>query len=94
MFRNLSKRIEVVTPVFAAGPKQRLWEILDICLRDQREAWVLEPDGERAVAAGTGRNRIRSPGHAPGPDGFDLRSRCPIDPRGAYPLRVAESFDW
>jgi polyphosphate kinase len=45
MFRNLSKRIEVVTPVFAAGPKQRLWEILDICLRDQREAWVLESDG-------------------------------------------------
>ncbi len=46
MFRNLSKRIEVVTPIFAAGPKQRLWEILDICLRDQREAWVLEPDGK------------------------------------------------
>jgi polyphosphate kinase len=45
MFRNLSKRIEVVTPVFATGPKQRLWEILDICLRDQREAWVLEPAG-------------------------------------------------
>jgi polyphosphate kinase len=45
MYRNLSKRIEVVTPVFATGPKQRLWEILDICLRDRREAWVLEPDG-------------------------------------------------
>jgi polyphosphate kinase len=46
MFRNLSKRIEVVTPVRAEGLKQRLWEILDICLRDQREAWVLEPDGK------------------------------------------------
>lgn len=46
MYRNLSKRIEVVTPVFAAGPKQRLWEILDICLRDRREAWVLEPTGK------------------------------------------------
>jgi polyphosphate kinase len=45
MFRNLSKRIEVVTPVFATGPKQRLWEVLDICLHDQREAWVLDPDG-------------------------------------------------
>jgi polyphosphate kinase len=44
MFRNLSNRIEVVTPVFASGPKQRLWEILDICLRDQRQAWVLGPD--------------------------------------------------
>jgi polyphosphate kinase len=45
MFRNLSKRIEVVTPVRAAGPRQRLWEILYICLHDRREAWVLEPDG-------------------------------------------------
>ena len=44
MFRNLSKRIEVVTPVFAAGPKQRLWEILDVCLRDEREAWILGSD--------------------------------------------------
>jgi polyphosphate kinase len=46
MFRNLSKRIEVVTPIFAAGPKQRLWEILDVCLRDQREAWVLDEEGK------------------------------------------------
>src|SRR5271156_1480063 len=41
MFRNLSKRIEVVTPVRADGLKQRLWEILDICLRDKREAWEI-----------------------------------------------------
>jgi polyphosphate kinase len=46
MFRNLSKRIEVVTPVFAQGPKQRLWEILDICLRDQRQSWTLGSDGK------------------------------------------------
>lgn len=44
MFRNLSKRIEVVTPVFAHTPKQRLWEVLDICLRDRRQAWVLGSD--------------------------------------------------
>ena len=42
MFRNLSRRVEVVTPVTAPGPKQRLWEILDICLRDRRQAWVLK----------------------------------------------------
>jgi polyphosphate kinase len=45
MFRNLSRRVEVVTPVTAPGPKQRLWEILDICLRDQRQAWILQSDG-------------------------------------------------
>lgn len=45
MFRNLSKRIEVVTPVQAPAAKQRLWEILDICLRDGRQAWTLDADG-------------------------------------------------
>jgi len=45
MFRNLSKRIELVTPVYAASAKRRLWECLDICLRDQRQAWELAADG-------------------------------------------------
>ena len=46
MYRNLSKRIEVVTPVLDPPLKQRLWEILDITLRDKREAWVLGSDGK------------------------------------------------
>jgi polyphosphate kinase len=45
MHRNLSKRVEVVTPVLAEGPKRRLWEFLDICLRDRRQAWILASDG-------------------------------------------------
>jgi polyphosphate kinase len=48
MFRNLSRRVEVVAPITAPGPKQRLWEILDICLRDHRQAWVLNSDGSYA----------------------------------------------
>jgi len=51
----------VVTPVFATGPKQRLWEILDICLRDKREAWVLEPDGRY--------EQLRVEEEATGPEG-------------------------
>jgi polyphosphate kinase len=61
MYRNLSKRIEVVTPVFASGPKERLWEILDINLRDQREAWVLGPDA--------GYVRLHPKDGATGPEG-------------------------
>lgn len=61
MYRNLSQRIEVVTPVFAGGPKQRLWEILDICLRDRREAWVLEPEGRY--------EQLRAEEGATGPEG-------------------------
>ena len=45
MFRNLSKRVELVTPVTARAPKEKLWEFLDICLRDHRQAWVLSSDG-------------------------------------------------
>lgn len=45
MFRNLSRRIEVVTPVTDPMGKEKLWEVLRICLRDQRHAWVLEPGG-------------------------------------------------
>jgi polyphosphate kinase len=46
MSRKLSKRVEVVTPIFAHGPKKRLWEVLDICLRDKRQAWVLDAEGK------------------------------------------------
>lgn len=44
MYRNLSKRIEVVTPIFAAAARERLWKTLDIYLRDCRQAWVLDTD--------------------------------------------------
>jgi len=44
MYRNLAKRVEVVTPITSQGPKEKLWEILDIYLRDCRQAWVLGSD--------------------------------------------------
>ncbi|PWT79301.1 MAG: polyphosphate kinase 1, partial [Acidobacteria bacterium] len=46
MYRNLSKRIEVMAPVLAPAGKERLWEILDINLRDHRQAWMLDADGK------------------------------------------------
>jgi polyphosphate kinase len=45
MYRNLSKRVEAVAPVFAKEAKEKLWEVLDICLRDRRQAWMLCEDG-------------------------------------------------
>jgi polyphosphate kinase len=45
MHRNLSKRIEVVTPVPSQAGKEKLWEVLGIYLRDRRQAWVLNADG-------------------------------------------------
>jgi polyphosphate kinase len=46
MYRNLSKRIEIVTPVHASVGKQRLADFLEICLKDTRQAWQLTNDGE------------------------------------------------
>ena len=46
MFRNLSHRVEVVTPVFAHSAREQLWEILDVSLSDQRQAWVMTSDGQ------------------------------------------------
>jgi polyphosphate kinase len=45
MYRNLSKRGEVVTPVLAKEAKDKLWEILDIILRDHRQSRMLHEDG-------------------------------------------------
>jgi polyphosphate kinase len=53
MYRNLSKRVEVVTPVTASPAKRRLWEFLDICLRDRRQAWILDADGSWSQSGDT-----------------------------------------
>jgi len=66
MYRNLSKRIEVVTPVWATPLKQRLWETLDTCLRDRRQAWVLGSDGTYA--------QLRPDGATDGPEGVGTQA--------------------
>jgi polyphosphate kinase len=45
MPRNLERRVEAVTPVEAPALRERLWEILDVHLKDQRSAWDMHPDG-------------------------------------------------
>jgi polyphosphate kinase len=46
MFRNLSHRVEVVTPILERRLRARLWQILDVLLRDERQAWVMDAKGE------------------------------------------------
>jgi len=45
MYRNLSRRVEAATPVADRGLRERLWEILDTSLRDRRQAWLMQSDG-------------------------------------------------
>jgi len=46
MSRNLSNRVEVVAPVTARSGRERLWEILTIALKDVRQAWVMDCEGQ------------------------------------------------
>ncbi|MFH1477445.1 MAG: polyphosphate kinase 1 [Verrucomicrobiota bacterium] len=45
MYRNLTARVEVVAPVENPAFKARLWETLQIMLKDERQAWEMQPDG-------------------------------------------------
>ena len=45
MHRNLSDRVEAIAPVELRALKERLWEILEVSLHDQRQAWDMQPDG-------------------------------------------------
>jgi polyphosphate kinase len=46
MYRNLAARVEAVVPVENRLLRDRLWEILNIHLEDQRQAWEMQPSGE------------------------------------------------
>ena len=59
MFRNLSNRLEVIAPVTARSARERLWEILDVSLNDQRQAWLMDSDGSYTQV------RPQTPGDGP-----------------------------
>jgi polyphosphate kinase len=45
MTRNLSERVEAAVPITRPRLRARLWEILEICLADRRNAWEMQSDG-------------------------------------------------
>jgi polyphosphate kinase len=45
MERNLSRRVEAITPIEAPALRRELWQILQTCLEDQRQAWDMHSDG-------------------------------------------------
>ena len=46
MFRNLSRRVEAAAPVDQRALRERLWEVLNVLLRDTRQAWEMRSDGK------------------------------------------------
>jgi polyphosphate kinase len=45
MHRNLSERVEAALPITERRLRARLWEILEVCLADRRNAWQMQSDG-------------------------------------------------
>ena len=45
MYRNLLHRVEAVVPVEDKAGRERLWEILQVQMRDNRQAWEMRGDG-------------------------------------------------
>lgn len=45
MHRNLHNRVELITPIYDHKLKEKLWEFVDIILKDNRQAWYLNEDG-------------------------------------------------
>lgn len=45
MYRNLAARVEVVCPVEDRPLRRQCWEILQVMLRDRRQAWDMQSDG-------------------------------------------------
>lgn len=45
MHRNLHNRVELITPIVDPKLKEKIWELIDIQLSDNRQAWILNEDG-------------------------------------------------
>ncbi len=56
MDRNLSRRVEAVAPVESRPLRERLWEVLQVELADERNAWQLQTDGRYVQSRPTSRS--------------------------------------
>lgn len=46
MYRNLYARVEAVVPILDRALKEKCWEILQTCLKDQRQTWEMNSEGQ------------------------------------------------
>lgn len=45
MHRNLHNRVELITPIFDVKLKEKLWDFIEVMLKDNRQAWYLLENG-------------------------------------------------
>jgi polyphosphate kinase len=45
MYRNLHARVEAIVPILDRALKEKCWEMLQLYLNEQRQAWTMKSDG-------------------------------------------------
>ncbi|MEN0057537.1 MAG: polyphosphate kinase 1, partial [Bdellovibrio sp.] len=45
MYRNLHARVEAIVPILDRALKEKCWELLQLCVKEQRQAWQMNSDG-------------------------------------------------
>lgn len=45
MYRNLHARVEAIVPILDRPLREKCWELLQLCLKEQRQAWQMNADG-------------------------------------------------
>lgn len=45
MYRNLNTRVEAIVPIVDRASKEKLWEVLQLSINDQRQAWDMDSEG-------------------------------------------------
>ena len=45
MPRNLDRRVEALVPIEAPALQSELADLVEICLNDNRQSWLMQPDG-------------------------------------------------
>lgn len=45
MHRNLHTRVEAIVPIYDRTLKEKIWEVLQLCLNDQRQTWDMTSNG-------------------------------------------------
>jgi polyphosphate kinase len=53
MYRNLHTRVEAIVPIEDRPLKEKCWEILQVMINDQRQAWDMKSSGEYVQRSGS-----------------------------------------
>lgn len=48
MYRNLHSRVECIVPIYDRHIKEKIWDVLQLYLKDQRQSWDMQSDGSYA----------------------------------------------